>query len=362
MRILVLNWKDMSHPAAGGAEVYTARITEQWVRTGHAVTLFCARVDGCPAEETLNGVRILRQGGRFGVYAAARRWFRKQVPRSFDVIVDQVNTRPFLTPRWRVDTPVVALIHQVCREIWSYEMPWPVSMLGRFVLEPWWLHSYRDTCTLTVSPSSSQSLARYGLRAVHVVPEGVDTFTRPPVERAVEPTIIYVGRLAGNKRPRDVIDAFKLVRSELPSARLWMVGDGRERPRLEAAAGPNVTFFGGVDDATKHDLMARAHILAITSVREGWGLVVDEAAAMGTPSCGYDVAGLRDSIPASRGVLTGPSPDGLATALVAQLRDRRESLPQRGWGGGAVPWPEVAATVLEYLRTAAADGCQKTPG
>jgi glycosyltransferase involved in cell wall biosynthesis len=43
--------------------------------------------------------------------------------------------------------------------------------------------------------------------------------------------------------------------------------------------------------------LSRAHIILVPAVREGWGLVVTEANAMGTPAIGYDdVPGLRDSI------------------------------------------------------------------
>jgi len=68
--------------------------------------------------------------------------------------------------------PIVAVIHQVAREIWRYETPWPISVLGRYLLEPTWLRAYRDVPVVTVSESSRESLAEYGLRRVTVVPEG----------------------------------------------------------------------------------------------------------------------------------------------------------------------------------------------
>ena len=60
-----------------------------------------------------------------------------------------------MTPRWIRATPVVALIHQLAREIWFYETPFPVSLLGRYVLEPSWLSAYRDVPAMTVSNSSA---------------------------------------------------------------------------------------------------------------------------------------------------------------------------------------------------------------
>ncbi len=69
----------------------------------------------------------MRRGGRLGVYRAARRFWSSDGRGAFDVVVDEINTRPFLTPRWVRDTPIVALIHQLAREIWFDETPFPVS-------------------------------------------------------------------------------------------------------------------------------------------------------------------------------------------------------------------------------------------
>jgi glycosyltransferase involved in cell wall biosynthesis len=58
----------------------------------------------------------------------------------------------------------------------------------------------------------------------------------------------------------------------------------------------DITIFGRQTSSKKLELMSRAHVLLVPGVREGWGLVVTEASAMGTPSVAYDVAGLRDSV------------------------------------------------------------------
>src|SRR5439155_13865301 len=90
----------------------------------------------------------------------------------FDLVIDCINTRPFDTPRFVTDVPVVALVHQVAREVWWYEAPLPVAVLGGFVFERHWLRRYRHTAVLTVSESSRQSLADFGLHRVSIVPEG----------------------------------------------------------------------------------------------------------------------------------------------------------------------------------------------
>lgn len=143
------------------------------------------------------------------------------------------------------------------------------------------------------------------------------TLLRMPKES--NPTLLFVGRLTPNDRPQDVVSAFEIVRGEFPDAQLWFVGGGPLLRVMRRLRRDGVTVFGRVDDATRFRLMSVAHLLLVTSVREGRGLVVDEAAAVGTRSIGYDVAGLRDSIPAAGGILTAEHPEALAAAVVREL-------------------------------------------
>ncbi|MFL5950837.1 MAG: glycosyltransferase family 4 protein [Gaiellaceae bacterium] len=312
MRILILNWKDLAHPAAGGAEVFTEEVARELVRRGHEVTLHAAAVAGRPQREEAEGVRIVRAGGRIGVYREARRFWEREGRGSFDVVVDEINTRPFLTPRWLRGAPVVALIHQLAREIWSYELPFPVSTVGRYVLEPWWLRAYKDVPALTVSQSSADSLQRHhGWNNVRILPEGWTPHPGPDVPKAGQPTVVFLGRLVGMKRPQHAVDAVRLLRADVPGARLWVIGDGP----LEFEAGEGVELLGRLDRPELLRRLAAAHVLVATSVREGWGLNVSEAAACGTPSIGYAVPGLVDSLHASGGAAIEPTPAALAAAL-----------------------------------------------
>jgi glycosyltransferase involved in cell wall biosynthesis len=316
------------------------------VTRGHAVTLFVAAVEGRPDHEVVEGVEIVRDGGRLSVYRSARRYWSRQPAASFDVVVDEINTRPFLTPRWIHDTPVAALIHQLAREIWSYETPFPISLLGRHVLEPWWLRVYREVPGLTVSASSAESLARYhGWRDVTVIPEGYTPHPLPKVAKERDPTIVFLGRLVAMKRPDDAVEAFRLLAHRVASARLWVIGDGPLLPRLRAGAPAHVEFLGRVNRKELLTRLARAHVLVSTSVREGWGLNVSEAAACGTPAIAYAVPGLVDSVQASGGALIQPTPSALAAALASFF----DGTLQLSATISTAPWPDVAAAVERSL-------------
>ena len=351
MHILIYNWRDLAHPYAGGAEVYTDRVATEWVRQGHKVTLFTSASPGLPEVEVAHGgYAIVRRGTRHGVYREARRYWKREGKGKFDLVVDEVNTRPFGCPRFVDGVPVIALIHQVCREIWDYETKWPVSWLGKYILEPLWLRSYRHTSVVTVSESSRRSLLDYGITQVTVVPEGMDAVEEIPGSRQKEekPTLIFVGRLTRNKRPQEALRVFEVLSRMIPGLQMWIVGGGPEETRLMASAPDGVQFVGRCSEQTKRELLGRAHVLVATSVREGWGLVVSEAAREGTVSCAYDVAGLRDSVIASGGMLSGEDPFCLAN-VARELMERSlrgEAAPRLG---GVVPWDEVAGRILALV-------------
>lgn len=364
MHILICNWKDLAHPAAGGAEVFTHECARRWAGRGHTVTQICAAVDGRPAIEIVDGVRILRHGSRIGVYKAVRRFLRYHADR-FDVVIDEINTRPFFAHHHAGATPVVALAHQVAREVWQHETPRPLSLLGRYVLEPRWLPDYAGVPTLTISASSAASLARYGVRDTTVVPVGVeaDPSSAPEVAaaaavpKAEAPTLAFCGRLVAMKRPGDAIAAFAAARDHLGAeATLEIIGTGPLEAPLRAAAPAGVRFLGRVSEAEKYRRLARAHALLVTSVREGWGLVVSEAAAVGTPSIAYDVAGLRDSVRAANGVLVPQDPAALADAVRYWVPRFKARPPQPLAHGGAHDWDTVADAVLEAVVVAMGRG------
>lgn len=348
--LLFFNWRDCAHPAAGGAEVYVEEVARRLVERGHAVTLFSAAVDGAPASETLDGVDHVRRGGRFSVYREARRFWREEGDGAFDVVVDCINTKPFGTVRFVRDTPVVGLAYQVAREVWWYETPLPAAALGRFVLEPHWLRQYRDTPVLTISESSRASLSAYGLRRVSVIPVGIDiAHTTAKPAKDSRPTIVLCGRLVRSKRPGHAVAALTALRRHMPGARLVVLGSGPLEARLRARAPEGVEIRGRVTEEEKQEIVRSAHALVVTSVREGWGLVVSEAAALGTPSVAYDVPGLRDSVRAAGGALCHPSPGAMAAALAERLPGWIASPPAPVPWGGACDWDSVTDALLAGL-------------
>ena len=299
LKILLFNWRCWLNPEMGGAEVFTYENAKRWVEAGHEVTLFTSEFPSCKREKVVDGVRVVRAGGKYSVYWRAKKYYKKYFSKEgYNVVVDEINTRPFLTPKFvNSGERIIALIHQLAREYWFYETPIPISYMGYHFLEKKWLNNYVDVPTVTVSESTKQDLLKLGFKEVFVVPEGLnfDPLSEVP-EKESYPVVAYVGRLKRAKRPDHAVKAFKIVRKKLPDAELWVLGAGSFRRDLERRAGGGVRFFGDCSDVERRELVRRSWVLVNPSVREGWGLNVVEANALGTPCVAYRVAGLRDSV------------------------------------------------------------------
>lgn len=355
MKILIYNWRDIKNPDAGGAEVFTHEIARRWVGKGNEVTLFTSAFAGCRKEEVVDGVKIIRDGGKYSVYWKAKEYYKKLFKGKFDIVVDEINTRPFVTPRFvNNGEKVVALIHQLAREFWFYETGFPINYLGYYFFEERWLKRYLDIPTITVSESTRKDLVALGFKNVSIVPEGINF---KPLEslpqKEIEPTLIFVGRLKKAKLPDHAIRAFKIIKEKLPDAKLWVVGDGYYRKGLEKMSGMCVEFFGSVTQEKKLELMSKAHAILVPGVREGWGLVVTEANAMGTPAIGYNVNGLRDSIKdGETGILCEPNPEAMAERAVELLQDGalRERLSRNAleWAG-EFGWERSAEEFMKMI-------------
>jgi glycosyltransferase involved in cell wall biosynthesis len=321
---LWLNWRDIKNPEAGGAEVLTYEIARRLIeKYDYHVTLFTSRFQRGPPIETINGINVKREGGKFTVYAKAKNHYMNN-KNNYDIVIDEINARGFLTPKFVREKPILALIHQISPEVMMYELPFPVNYIGRYYLERKWLSYYKDLPTVTVSLSSKKELEKLGFGNIYLVPEGLSVspleFTP---EKESDPTIVFIGRLKKHKLPHHAIQAFCIIKKQIPNAKLWVIGRGYLRNKLEKINVKDTTFYGYVSDAQKYELLSRAHLTLVPAIREGWGLVVIEANAMGTPVIAYDVPGLRDSVQDGQtGTLVKQnSPSGLAFSAVSLLKN-----------------------------------------
>lgn len=303
MRILILNWRDMKHPKSGGAEIVTLEHAKAWVKAGHTVIWFTAGFNNGCSEEYISGVKIVRWAGSLTVYLAAPIYYLLH-RKAFDVVVDEIHGIPFFTPLY-VRVPIVAFIHEVAGDIWDSMYPFPINIIGR-ILEVFYLRLYRNIPFWADAQATIRDLVKHG------IPTGRCTaIPCPPLSRVIsklpikehEPTFLFVSRIVKMKGIEDVIRAFFLIYSVLPTARLWVVGTG-EGTYLDMLKNSlksddirsRIKFFGYVSENKKLSIMQKARVLLHASVKEGWGLVVLEAASQGTPAVVYDTHGLSEVV------------------------------------------------------------------
>lgn len=343
MNILIYNWKDLKHPEVGGAEIITHHIAKRLVSRGHQVTWFCRSFPGAPEHDRYDGIAVMRRGGLLSTYYHGWRYYRS-LPKKPDLVIDMLNTIFWQTPLYARDSRVVAYVNQLAKEVLYYQMPWPLAGFA-YQIEPLQFLSYRSTPFVCYAQSTKDDLASVGIpkQLIAVFPLGLDHGRYQPGKKAASPLFVTLGRLVGMKRNNLVIKAMTHVTSHVSNAKLIIIGEGPEKERLKRLSerlklsgsvviqDKDVWFFGKNARDQKIELLKQAWALVIPSAKEGWGMVVTEAAACGTPAIGTAVTGLKDSIRHdSTGLLVAadPTPHELAQAMIglAQNRALREQL------------------------------------
>lgn len=290
MRILFVSWRDLAHGNAGGSEVVVDRLACGLQSRGHEVALLCGGPIGPRPYD------VVENGSTYTQYATAPIHYLRQF-RDADLVVDVVNGMPFFSPLWR-RKPRLCLVHHVHGDQWQQYFPAPVAKVGELVEQQVLPRLYRHTDFLSISSSTKEALQGLGVPGdrIHLMYNGLaleDVDTR----RSETPMFLALGRLAPNKRLDLLIQLWEKVRP-VTGGRLVIAGDGPEQSRLaELAAGDDsIELLGKVSEHRKAELLSEAWVLVHTALHEGWGLVIMEAAASGTPSVAFDVPGVRDAV------------------------------------------------------------------
>lgn len=363
MNILILNWRDIQNPRSGGAELLTHEIAKRWVSAGHTVTIFSEQYSGAQSQEMIDGIRIFRRGRWWSVHFYALLYYVFRFRREVDVIIDEVHWYPFFSILYARNKTVL-LVCEVADTLFFRLLPYPFALLARFI-EKIYVSFYRRSQVLAISQSTRSSLLREGFdpACVTVLPMGVSI---PPFvkryPKASTLTMIVVARLQRFKGIADAIAAFSRIKKIIPTASLWIVGgdsDGYQKELEQTAKNLGVyqlvKFFGRVTEAKKFELLARAHMLLMPSVHEGWGLVVTEAASQGTPAIGYRTGGVQDVIVDGKtGVLVeAGQTEQLAREVISLWKDQPRYRRYQIAGvkrAASMNWDDTARVAIHVLQ------------
>lgn len=260
-----------------------------------------------PRAEVVDGIEIVRlpfhRLARIMMPAALVTHFVKRA----DILVDNGDIGfPWLTPLY-TRKPSVSIIYQASRQVFRSELD-PIQSTIAMNVEPIIHRLYAKSVVVTCSPSTKYDLVQDGIPAenIRVIRPGLgDDFLKfePVAKKFSNPTITCISRFRRYKGLHYPVRAMKFVLEKVPNARLVIVGNGNPEEVLNEVA--QTKYSKSVDilvrrpnewNDEKRTLLSKSHLLIIPSVREGYGIVVLEANACGTPAIGWTVAGLQDSI------------------------------------------------------------------
>jgi glycosyltransferase involved in cell wall biosynthesis len=300
------------------------------VQSGLEVTHRTSSAVGRPPEADRDGYHVVRRGSRYSVFPRAAVAEATGRYGRADGLVEIWNGMPFLSPVWRRG-PRMVWLHHIHGPMWAMTLPKPIAAGGLFLEERMGPVLYRNQPIVTLSRSSEAEMVELGFPAqnITVIEPGIDPAFSPAGEKSPTPLAMAVGRLVPVKDFPRLVRIWAGVVARVPTAELVIVGEGYERPVIEAEIArlgleERVRLPGRVSDAELLSLYRRAWVATSASVREGWGMTLTEAAACGTPAVATDIAGHADAIDPGRSGLLATGDDDLAAALASVLADQSE--------------------------------------
>ena len=343
MRVLVLNWRDIKHPRAGGAEVRLHHVYEGMVARGHQVKLISTKFDEAPLKENINGVEVERSGSDvtypFLCMANIKKW-----EQSFkaDVVVEDLNKLPMYTPLFSKKPKLIQMHHLWLKSIFKEASFVAASIVYFSEKTIGWFYKKQKFCVVSDSTKDELSTLGVSKNQIDIIYNGTD-LDYYKVDDSIDQKsnyILWLSRMQKYKGPVDAIRAFSKIKDK--SLVLKMAGDG---PFLEEVKNEiqaldlkdRVELLGFVSKEKKRSLLQNAKVLLQTSYKEGWGLTVTEAGACGCPVIAANSPGLRDSVKENlNGILYTP---GDITDLISKmdyLLGQQSLLDQLSAGG--VEW------------------------
>lgn len=350
MEVLILNWKDIKNPDVGGAEIILYELAKRLVNDGIKVTWFCRHFPHAKDQENIDGIDIVRRGNKYTVYWQAFQYYKnlKQKP---DKVLDCINTICWQTPLYIPKEKRLAYVNQLAKEVLFYELSRPLAFLS-YWFEIWQYLSYKNTKFLCYSVSTKDDVSSFGIskKNIFTFPLGLDHTRYTPGIKSLTPLFVFVARLVKMKRPELCVEAMKIVVNKYPKAQLAIVGYGPLENNLQRQITAsrlenniilvnkdNLFFSKNIKDQ-KIKLLKKSWAILLPSVKEGWGMVVTEAAACATPAIVSNVTGLKDSvINGKTGVVLPASPTAgeLSEAIIKVIKNKNQRIKL---SQGALTW------------------------
>lgn len=288
--------------AGGGAERVFLYLAQGFAERGYEVHLVLAKAQGPYLPQVPPCVRMIDLGASRVLTSLPKliRYLRKERPYALLSALDHANAVAVCARNIaRVSTRIIVTVHSTPSRVVANARTLRAKML------PMWARFFyrRADAVVAVSQGVANELVHY----IGVPPHKVTVIYNPAVtpelfRKAEEPidhpwfcageppVVLGVGRLTGAKDFATLVRAFALVRQHRP-ARLMILGEGEDRPHLEQLVeelglSQDVAMPGFVQNP--YPYMKQASVFVSSSKWEGFGLVIVEALALGTPVVSTD--------------------------------------------------------------------------
>src|SRR3989442_3937935 len=305
VRIVVLSRRSINHPLAGGAGSYIHEIFRR-LTDRHSITILSSGGMLSKPVEEIDGIDYRQFPEAFHRITLPARYLTKFAGKT-DLLIDNSDVGiPWLSPFY-TKMPKILVTYQVARDIFHHEYARPFAEIA-VNLEPRIYSLYRNNRIVTCSPSTKDDLVSLGIQPerISVIRPGIDDSFRgfePDGLKFEDPTIICISRFRRYKGLSYAVRSMKFVLEKVPRAKLVIVGNGNPTELKEEVS--RTDYPGSIQilerapntwNSEKKVMLSRSRLLLIPSVREGYGIVVIEANACGTPAIGWTVPGVQDSI------------------------------------------------------------------
>lgn len=283
--------------SGGGAQRVIINLTRGFAEKGHDVDLVVANAAGPLLDEVPEGVRLIDLGARGALSSLPRlvKYIRRERPAAMMSTMSHSNVVAILA-RW-ISRSDMRLIVREANTLTFHEYR-TLSIRERMVFYLMMLLYNRADLIVANSLDTAGDLATHGIAdedrviVIHNPIVSVDLLEKQnePVEHpwfrdSTVPVVIGIGRLHAQKDYETMIRAFSIVLKDR-AAHLLILGEGAEKDHLldivkKLGIEDFVEFPGFVSNP--HAFISRASVLALSSRWEGFGNVLVEALAAGTP-------------------------------------------------------------------------------
>lgn len=332
-KILIINWRDIKNPEAGGAEIYLHEIFKRLAVKEFSITIISHHYHRAPYLETIDGLTVIRRGGKF--------FFNFQIVpflirhyKEYDLIIEDLNKLPFFTPFFCRIPRLHLVMHFFGREIFK-EAIFPIALYV-FIMEKLVSLFYRKERFTAISKSTAEDIARFPVpnEHIYIIEPGIDIqYFYPVCSKVIPPIIVYIGRLMKYKNVQFIISCLPDLLTHIPELTFYIGGTGDYLNTLKKHAvtcrvQDHIHFLGCISEEQKRELLSKATLFINPSAKEGWGITNIEANLCGTVSLSNNVNGLRDSvIDGITGILYQPEnrDDFISKAVLLLTDDSRRA-------------------------------------